>query len=101
MHFRLAADSVLVLHLAFIGFALLGGLLAIRWRWMPLIHLPAVVWAVFVALTGRSCPLTSVENRLRLRAGQSGFKQSFIEYYFLALVYPSGLTPGRPVWLGP
>ena len=99
MHFRPAADGVLLLHLAFIGFALLGGLLAVRWRWMPLVHLPAVAWAFFVELTGRSCPLTSIENAMRLSAGQSGYAGGFVEHYLLALVYPPGLTPGIQVML--
>lgn len=92
MHFRLAADAVLLLHLAFIGFAVFGGLLALRWRWLPLLHLPAVAWAVYVELTGGLCPLTSIENALRLSAGQSGYAGSFVEHYLLALIYPSGLT---------
>lgn len=92
MHFRLAADAVLLLHLAFIGFAVFGGLLALKWRWMPLLHLPAVAWAVYVELTGGLCPLTSVENSLRLSAGQSGYAGGFVEHYLLALIYPSGLT---------
>lgn len=92
MHFRLAADAVLLLHLTFIGFAVFGGLLALKWRWMPLLHLPAVAWAVYVELTGGLCPLTSVENSLRLSAGQSGYAGGFVEHYLLALIYPSGLT---------
>ena len=92
MHFRLAADAVLLLHLAFIVFAVFGGLLALKWRWMPLLHLPAVAWAVYVELTGGLCPLTSVENSLRLSAGQSGYAESFVEHYLLALIYPSSLT---------
>ena len=99
MFFRMAADGVLLLHLAFIGFALLGGLLAVRWRWMPLVHLPAVAWAFSVELTGRSCPLTSIENTLRLSAGQSGYAESFVEHYLLALLYPAGLTLGIQVML--
>lgn len=92
MHFRLAADFVLLIHLAFIGFAVFGGLLALRWRWLPLLHLPAVAWAFYVELTGGVCPLTSVENSFRLSAGQLGYAESFVEHYLLALVYPSGLT---------
>ena len=80
MYFRAAADSVLVLHLAFIVFALLGGLLAIKWRWMPAIHLPAVAWAFYVEWTGSACPLTAVENHLRLSTGQSGYAGGFIEH---------------------
>ena len=92
MHFRLAADAVLLVHLAFIGFAVFGGLLALRWRWLPLLHLPAAAWAFYVELTGGLCPLTTVENRFRLSAGQSGYAGSFVEHYLLALIYPSGLT---------
>jgi hypothetical protein len=92
MHFRLAAEGVLLLHLAFILFALLGGVLALRWRWMPLVHLPAGAWAIFVELTGRICPLTYLENAFRIRAGQSGYSESFIEHYLLDVMYPIGLT---------
>lgn len=59
---------------------------------MPLLHLPAGVWAIFVALTGRICPLTTVENAFRIRAGQSGYPESFIERYLLNVIYPTGLT---------
>ena len=92
MYFRLAADGVLLAHLAFILFALFGGALAARWRWMPLVHLPTAAWAAFVELTGRICPLTQIENDLRIRAGQSGYTQSFVEHYLLDLIYPLGLT---------
>lgn len=89
---RLAADAVLVFHLAFIVFAVLGGLLALRWRWMPWLHGPAALWGFFVEATGRICPLTPLENALRQQAGQSGFSSGFIEHYLVPLIYPSGLT---------
>lgn len=92
MFFRLAADAVLLVHAAFILFVLFGAVLTIRWRWFPLVHLPALAWGVFVELTGRVCPLTPLENSLRLSAGQSGYSGGFIEHYILAIIYPSGLT---------
>ena len=92
MFFRFAADGVLLLHLSFILFALFGGLFATRWHWMPLVHIPVASWAFFVELTGRICPLTNLENDLRIRAGQSGYTESFIERYLLSFIYPSGLT---------
>jgi len=92
MYFRFAADGVLLLHLSFILFSLFGGALAARWRWMPLVHLPVAAWAFFVELTGRICPLTYLENDLRVRAGQSGYTESFVEHYLLDVIYPSGLT---------
>jgi hypothetical protein len=92
MTFRLAADCVLLLHLAFILFAVLGAAMAVWWRWTPLVHLPVACWALFVELTGRSCPLTYLENYLRIKAGQSGYTESFVEHYLLAIIYPAGLT---------
>ena len=93
MLLRLSADAVLVFHLAFIVFALLGGLLAIRWRWMVWLHLPAAGWAFFVEVTGRICPLTPLENMLREQAGSSGFSGGFVAHYLVPLIYPAGLTP--------
>jgi hypothetical protein len=92
MLYRLAADAVLLLHLAFIVFALLGAAFAARRRWLVVVHLPAAAWGFFVELTGRICPLTYAENFLRIRAGQSGYTESFIEHYLLAVIYPAGLT---------
>ena len=92
MLFRLAADAVLVVHLAFILFALLGAALTPRWRWTPIVHVPAAAWGFFVELTGRICPLTHLENYLRIEAGQSGYPESFVEHYLLAVIYPEGLT---------
>ena len=92
MLLRIAADSVLLLHLAFILFVLLGGAMTVWWRWSPFVHLPAAAWGFFVELTGRVCPLTYLENYFRIKAGQSGYTESFIEHYLLDIIYPSGLT---------
>lgn len=94
MLYLMAATAVLLLHLGFIVFVLFGGLLVARWRWMLAVHLPAVAWGVFIELSGRDCPLTSVENFFRMRAGQSGYTESFIEHYLLTLIYPAGLSSG-------
>ena len=93
MFFRLAADTVLLLHLAFILFVVFGAALAFRWRWLPAVHLPAAIWGIFIELTGGICPLTYLENDLRSKAGQAGYNESFIEHYLLKIIYPEGLTP--------
>lgn len=92
MLFRFAADVVLLLHLAFILFALLGGIMVAWRRCALLIHLPAAAWGFFVEFTGRVCPLTHLENHFRVKAGLSGYTESFIEHYLLNIIYPSGLT---------
>lgn len=97
---RLLADLVLVVHLLFILFALLGGLLWLWRKWLPLIHLPAAGWAVLVELQGRACPLTPLENRLRRLAGESGYEGGFIDHYLTAIIYPPGLTSDIQMLLG-
>lgn len=92
MPFRLAADLVLLLHFVFILFAVLGGAMASWWKWAPYVHFPVAIWSIFVELTERSCPLTFLENDLRVKAGQSGYTESFVEHYLLAIIYPAGLT---------
>jgi hypothetical protein len=92
MLYHVAADAVLLLHFAFIAFILLGATLVARWRWVITVHLPAAMWGFFVELTGRICPLTYAGNFFRVRAGQSGYTESFIEHYLLAIIYPAGLT---------
>ena len=100
MFYRNAADAVLLLHLAFITFALLGSLLALWRRRVLFIHLPAAAWGVFVELTGRVCPLTSLENTLRIKAGTAGYSKSFVEHYLLGIIYPDGLTREIQYFLG-
>ena len=89
---RLVADLVVVFHFLFIVFATLGGVLALRWRWIPWLHLPCAAWGAAVELTGRVCPLTPSENSLRAAGGAAGYPGGFIEHYLLAAIYPAGLT---------
>jgi hypothetical protein len=92
MFYRISAEVVLSVHFAFIAFVLFGAVLAVRWRWIMALHLPAAAWGFFVEISGRICPLTYAENYLRERAGESGYSQGFIEHYLLPLIYPAGLT---------
>ena len=92
MTYRLLADAVVVFHLVFVAFAVAGGLLALRWRWLPLAHLPALGWAAWVEFTGRICPLTPLENALRAAGGTAGYQGGFVEHYLLPVLYPAALT---------
>ncbi len=92
MIYRLAADITLLAHFAFIVLVVAGGLIVLRYSWFAWIHIPAAFWGAFVELTGRICPLTTLENWFRMRAGQEGYSVSFIEQYVLPVIYPAGLT---------
>ena len=57
MLYRLAADGLVLFHLCFILFVLFGGLLALKWRPVMWLHLPAAVWGVAVEVF--TCPARS------------------------------------------
>ena len=97
---RLAADAVLLAHLAFIAFVLAGGLLVLHRPMWAAVHLPAAAWGALAELTGTLCPLTPLENSLRRSAGAQGYEGGFIEHYILPLIYPAGLTPRVQIVLG-
>jgi hypothetical protein len=97
---RVAADVVVLLHLAYIVFVAIGGLLVLRWPKLAWVHLPAAAWGVLVELTGWICPLTPLENRLRVATGGAAYSGGFIDRYIMPIVYPPGLTPSLQIGLG-
>ena len=94
MFFRMGADLILAIHLGFIAFVLLGGLLVLRYRWIAYLHIPAALWGAFVEISGRICVLTTWENSFRRSAGESGYAEGFVENYLVPIIYPAGLTRG-------
>lgn len=93
MPYRLLADTLVVLHLAFIVFALGGALAVARWPRLAWLHVPAMVWAVLVELNSWICPLTPWEQALRAAGGQPRYEGGFVEHYVLPVLYPAVLTP--------
>jgi hypothetical protein len=75
MPYGVLADLVLVVHLGFVLFVALGGLLVLRWPRLAWIH-------------------------LRRLAGEAGYAGGFIEHYVTAVLYPDGLTRVAQVVLG-
>jgi len=100
MPYRLAADAVLALHLAFVVFVVFGGLLVLRTPRIAWLHLPAVAWGALIEFSGWICPLTPLEVALRRRAGEAGYGGDFVEHYLVALIYPAGLTRELQVSIG-
>lgn len=98
MSHALLADVVVVLHVLFVLFVVLGGLMLGRWPRLAWLHLPAVAWGVLIEILGWTCPLTPLENHLRRLAGEAGYETGFIAHYLTPLLYPPALD--RPVqWL--
>ena len=94
------ATLVLLVHLGFVLFVILGGLLVLRRPWLAWIHLPAVAWGVLIEYADWICPLTPLENAFRSRGGETPYAGSFIEHYLTATIYPSGLSRGLQFALG-
>ncbi len=100
MLYQIAANGVLLVHLGFVLYAVLGGLFTLRWKWNPVLHLPTVAWAAWIEWSGGICPLTTLENRLRHLAGEAGYTGDFLHHYLLATLYPEGLTRDMQLLLG-
>ena len=92
MRYRLFADLLVLIHLGFVLFVVLGGLLVLRRPRLAWLHLPAAAWGAFIEAVGWICPLTPLENALRQHAGEAGYAGGFIEHYLIAVLYPPGLT---------
>ena len=95
--YSLLADTILVIHFAFVVFVVFGfmlillGLLA-RWSWVNnrkfrIAHLAAIGLVVLQAWFGQLCPLTVWENELRRRAGQSGYTETFVEHWLHEVLF--------------
>lgn len=97
MLYRLLADAVLLLHVGFVLFVVLGLVLIlvggvagwswVRNRWFRWLHLAAIGIVVLQAWLGVVCPLTLIENALRAQAGQAGYPGEFIAFWLRYALY--------------
>lgn len=91
--YRLLTEVTVLGHLVFIAFVVVGGFLVRRRRWVMVVHLAAVAWAVYAELaSGVVCPLTALENLFAQRAGLATYEGDFITRYLIPIIYPEGLT---------
>jgi hypothetical protein len=90
--FGILADATVVLHLLFVLFVVLGGVLVARWWWVAWVHVPAAIWGAWVEFADWQCPLTPLENWLRQQGGGLTYRTSFIERYLFPILYPPSLS---------
>lgn len=92
------ADSVLVVHAAFVAFVVVGLLLiwigqVRRWAfvrnfWFRVAHLAAIGVVAAESLSGFVCPLTTWEDQLRLLAGgEKRYAGSFIQHWLHQVIF--------------
>ena len=100
MLFRLLADLVVRVHFAFVIFVIAGAFLALRWPRIAWIHVPAFAWGALIEFAGWICPLTPLENWLRVRGGAAAYGGGFVEHYVIPILYPGNLTRTLQITLG-
>lgn len=100
MAYRLLADAVVILHLAFVLFVVLGGVAVLQWPRLAWLHVPAAAWGALIEFAGWICPLTPLENFLRERGGEAGYSGGFVDHYITAIIYPHGLTRTMQLGIG-
>jgi hypothetical protein len=97
MQYRLLADVVVGIHALYVGFVVFGLIAillgrAIGWRWVRnpyfrILHLAAIGFVCLESIVGIDCPLTTLENGLRLAGGQNGYGADFIGYWLDRLIF--------------
>jgi hypothetical protein len=94
------AIATALVHLAFIVFVVIGGILVLKWPRLMWLHLPAAIWGVLIEFAGWWCPLTRWENHFLREAGRAGYEGGFVAHYLFAIIYPAGLTRGVELAIG-
>ena len=90
--FEIVADLTLIVHFAFIIFVVFGALLFFILARIIYIHIPALIWGIYMELTHAVCPLTYLENCFLQKANLKIYSEGFIQNYLMPIVYPKNLT---------
>jgi len=95
--YSMVADAILVTHVLFVAFVVLGLILIfvgkflswlwVRNPWFRVTHLLGIGVVVLQAWFGVICPLTIWEMDLRSKAGETIYEGSFITHWLNQLLY--------------
>jgi hypothetical protein len=106
MPYGLLADLTVAVHAAFVAFVVFGQLLIVvgalrRWAWVRnfwfrTAHLLAIGYVAFEAAAGIACPLTTWEQELRERAGQTVSDVTFVGRLLDQLLFIHGVEAVLP-----
>ena len=98
--YELFANLTLIAHLIFILFVIFGGLLFFIFSKVFYIHLPALLWGIYIELTNSVCPLTYLENWLLYKGELKTYSNGFINNYLFPMIYPGGINNEIQIYLG-
>src|SRR5713101_9361982 len=92
---RLAAEAVLLLHVLWCAWVLLGWTVTRGRRVLRTLHITSLVYAIVIELVPwPACPLSAVESQLEAQAGIEPAHGPFLVRVLDAIVYPD-----LPEWL--
>ena len=98
--YELLAKIVLLIHLSFIFFVVIGAFSCLINTKFIYLHLLALGWGIYIEFTSSICPLTYLENWLLIKGRASFYDGGFIENYIIKIVYPECLNSDIQVILG-
>ena len=98
--YELLANLTLIAHLIFILFVIFGGMLFFIFSKIIYIHIPSLLWGIYIELTNSICPLTYLENWFLYKSELSTYSSGFINNYLFPIIYPEGLTAEIQIYLG-
>ena len=96
--YELAAHLTLIVHFAFIIFVVFGALLFFVSTKIIYVHVPALIWGIYIELTHSVCPLTYLENWFLQKANLTTYSEGFIQNYLVPIVYPKHLTDNLQIY---
>ena len=94
------ANLTLIAHLIFILFVVFGGLIFFIFPKIIYMHIPALLWGIYIELTNSVCPLTYLENWFLYQGGLTTYSNNFISNYLFPIIYPKGLTTDIQLYIG-
>ena len=98
--YEFLAKIVLLIHLFFIFFVVIGAFSYLIKPKFLYLHLLSLGWGVYIEFTSSICPLTYLENWLLIQDSSSFYDGGFIENYIMIIVYPEGINPDIQMILG-
>ena len=98
--YELFANLTLIIHLIFILFVIFGGLLFFIFSKIIYIHLPALLWGIYIELTNSVCPLTFLENWFLYKGELTTYSNDFINNYLFPIIYPANINNEIQIYLG-
>ena len=93
-----AADLVVLIHLLWIVFLVLGMIPGARWAWVKWTHLASLAFSILLQVYDWVCPITHLEAWLRKAGGATPYEGTFIRHYLERIVYAQ--LPANALFIG-